>query len=225
MNPHRTPGLLAGLACWALFPIGLPTASGQAAPPASTAAQQHASSLGFSYSVPGDWEVVDSQGKLPGVKEQADKNASSDEEKKGLACVQLALTARHGDPASVMVEVALPFDCFGEQMTEAELPGFASGASEGLKQSFDLGEPVTANYSLGSHTMWIERAKGTPKGHPELPYTVEIACGLLKKAAVCWMAMAADDAALRTFERGVVTLDGESSGALVPPTAFDKKPS
>ncbi len=203
----------------------LRTASGQASARAPAASEQHANSLGFSYSVPGDWEVVDSQGKLPQVKQQADKNASSDQEKKGLACVQVALTARHGDPVSVMVEVALPFDCFGEAMTEAELPGFASGASEGLKQSFDIGEPVTANYSLGSHTMWIERAKGTPKGHPEVSYTVEITCGLVKKAAVCWMVMAADDAALRTFERGVVTLDGESSPALVPPTAFDKKPS
>jgi hypothetical protein len=226
MKAHRTAGLLAGLvACLVLCPVALRTASGQASTSAPAALQQHANSLGFSYSVPGDWEVVDSQGKLPAVREQADKNASSDEEKKGLACVQVALTARHGDPASVMVEVALPFDCFGEAMTEAELPGFASGASEGLKQSFDIGEPVTANYSLGSHTMWIERAKGTPKGHPELSYTVEITCGLVKKAAVCWMAMAADEAALRNFERGAVTLDGESSPALVPTTAFDKKPS
>jgi hypothetical protein len=217
--------LLAGLACLVLCPVAMRTASGQAPAAAPAAPTPHASSLGFSYSVPEEWEVVDSQGKLPAVREQADKNASSDDEKKGLACVQVALTARHGEPASVMVEVALPFDCFGEQMTEAELPGFASGASEGLKQSFDLGEPVTANYSLGSHTMWIERAKGTPKGHPELSYTVEITCGLVKKAAVCWMAMAADESALRTFERGAVTLDGESSPALVPPTAFDKKPS
>ncbi len=222
MKAHRTAGLLAGLACLVLCPVALRTALGQAS---AAAPQPHASSLGFSYSVPDDWEVVDSQGKLPAVKEQADKNASSDEEKKGLACVQVALTARHGEPASVMVEVALPFDCFGEPMTEAQLPGFASGASEGLKQSFDLGKPVTANYSLGSHTMWIERVKGTPKGHPEVSYTVEITCGLVKKAAVCWMAMAADDTALRTFERGVVTLDGESSPALVPPTAFDKKTS
>jgi hypothetical protein len=218
--------LVAGLlTCLVVFPVASRKAAGQASPTATATPQQHASSLGFSYSVPGDWEVVDSQGKLPGVREQADKNSGSDEEKKGLACVQVALTARHGDPASVLVEVALPFDCFGESMTEAELPGFASGASEGLKQSFDLDEPVTANYSLGSHTMWIERAKGTPKGHPEIPYTVEITCGLVKKAAVCWMAMAADDTALHTFERGVVSLDGESSGALVPPTAFDKKPS
>jgi hypothetical protein len=225
MKAHRNAGSPARLlACAATCVVAFWSGSGQA-PAQAAAAQQHVSGLGFSYSVPGDWEVVDSQGKLPGVKEQADKNASSNEEKKGLACVQIALTARHGDPASVMVEVALPFDCFGESMTEAQLPGFASGASEGLKQSFDMGEPVTANYSLGSHTMWIERAKGTPKGHPELSYTVEITCGLVKKAAVCWMAMAADETALRAFEHGVVNLDGESSGALVPPTAFGKKPS
>jgi hypothetical protein len=194
------------------------------APPAA-ATQSHASELGFSYSLPQDWEVVDAQVTLPKAKEQADQSAATDEEKRGLACVQVALTARHGDPASVLVEVALPFDCFGQEMSEKDLPGFATGASEGLKQTFDIGESVFGSYALGSHSMWIERAKGNPKGHPELPYTVEITCSLLKKAAVCWMAMAADDAALRVFERGAVTLDGESANALVPSTAFDKKPS
>jgi hypothetical protein len=169
--------------------------------------------------------VVDSQGTLPAAKAQADQNATSDEEKKGLACVQIALTARHGDPTSVLVEVALPFECFGQKMSEQDLPGFAQGASEGLKQSFDVGEPVYGSYSLGTHSMWIERTKGAPKGHPELAYTVEIACSLLKKAAVCWMAMAADETALRVFEHGAVTLDGESASDLVPASAFDKKPS
>ena len=183
------------------------------------------SQLGFSYSVPTDWEVVDAQGTLPRAKADADKNATTDEEKKGLACVQVALSARRGEPASVLVVVALPFDCFGQQITEKDLPGFADGASEGLKQSFDLGDPIHGNYTLGSHNMWIERGKGNPKGHPDLPYTVEIACGLLKKAAVCWMAMAADDAALRVFEQGAVTLDGEAADALVPANAFDNKPS
>jgi hypothetical protein len=194
-------------------------------PATAPGSQMHASQLGFSYSVPRDWEVVDSQASLPVAKEQAGQKATSDEERKGLACVAIELTARHGEPASVVVEVALPFDCFGQEMTEKDLPGFATGASEGLKQSFDITEPVFGTYSLGSHNLWIERAKGNPKGHPELPYTIEITCSLLKKAAVCWMAMAADDAALRTFERGAVKLDGDSAGALVPPTAFDKKPS
>jgi hypothetical protein len=220
----------------ALYPAVLLACSGalltgQAGPPPSAAAptppaaQTHVSAMGFSYSVPKDWDVVDAQGTLPTAKAQADQNATSDEEKKGLACVQVALTARHGDPASVVVEVALPFECFGQQMSEQDLPGFAQGASEGLKQSFDLGEPVSATYMLGSHSMWIERAKGSPKGHPELAYTVEVTCSLLKKAAVCWMAMAADDAALRVFEHGAVILDGEPASALVPPNALGKKPS
>lgn len=212
--------VLSGASLVAQAPASAPVP----APPA-TASQSHASDLGFSYSVPSDWEVVDAQPTLPIVKEQANKNVSSEEEKKGLACVQIALTARHGDPSSVVVEVALPFACFGQEMSEKDLPGFATGASEGLKQTFDIGEPTYGAYSLGSHSMWIERAKGTPKGHPELPYTVEIACSLLKKAAVCWMAMAADEAALSAFERGAVTLDGEAVSALVPATAFDKKPS
>jgi hypothetical protein len=198
----------------------------QAAPtPSAPESKAHVSQLGFSYSVPTDWEVVDAQGTLPKAKAEADKNASSEEEKKGLECVQVAFSARRGDPASVLVAVALPFDCFGQQMSEKDLSGFAAGASEGLKQSFDVGDPISGNYTLGSHSMWIERTKGNPKGHPELAYTVEIACGLLKKAAVCWMAMAADDSALRVFEQGAVTLDGESADALVPPNAFEKKPS
>jgi len=211
-----------------------PAPSQPAPPPAQSApapvesapeSKAHVSQLGFSYSVPTDWEVVDAQGTLPKAKADADKNATTDEEKKGLACVEVALSARRGDPPSVLVAVALPFDCFGQQITEKDLPGFAEGASEGLKQSFDMGDPLHGNYTLGSHHMWIERAKGNPKGHPDLSYTVEIACGVLKKAAVCWMAMAADDAALHVFEQGAVTLDGESADALVPPNVFDKKPS
>ena len=84
---------------------------------------------------------------------------------------------------------------------------------------------MTATYVLGTHSMWIERARATLKDHPEMPFTVEIACGLLKKAAVCWLAVAGNDDALHAFERGAVVLDGESVAALVPATAFGKKPS
>jgi hypothetical protein len=194
----------------------------QAAPPAS---QIHSNDLGFSYSLPKDWDAVDAQATLPAVKDQATQNATTEEEKKGVECVQVILTARHGSPASVIVEVALPFACFGQEMTERDLPGFASGASEGLKQTFDIGEPELGSYTLGTHSMWIERAKGTPKGHPEMPYTVEIACGLLKKAAVCWMTMSADGDALGTYEHGAVVLDTDGPTALVPATAFKNKPS
>ena len=189
------------------------------------ALQAHASELGFTYSLPSEWEVMATPSSLAEMKQQQSQSATSEDEKKGLACVQLALTARHGEPASVVVVIQLPFDCFGQAMSDKDLPGFAQGASEGLKQSFDITDPVYGSYTLGSHSMWVERAKGSPKGHPELPYTMEIACSLLKKGAVCWMGMAADDSALKIFESSPVALEGESPAALVPPTAFDKKPA
>jgi hypothetical protein len=185
----------------------------------------HPSDLGFKYSLPSDWEVVNASPTLSGVKEQAQQNASTEDEKKGVACVQIALTARHGAPATVLVIVELPFACFGQTMSARDLPGFAQGASEGIKQSFDVTDPVYGDYTLGSHGMWIERAKGTPKGHPEAPYTVEIACTLLKKGAVCWMALAASDDALKIIEGSAVTLEGDSPTALVPANAFEKKPA
>src|SRR5258708_6098380 len=190
-----------------------------------TAPTVQTSGLGFSYSDPSTRETTDTLPPLPAEQQEAAKNARTDEEKKGIACVQIALTARHGDPRSVIVIVALPFDCFGQTMTEKDLPGFAEGASEGLKSSFDVAEPEYGAYSLGTHNMWIERAKGSPKGHPEVNYTVEIACSLLKKGAVCWMTMAADENALHTFENGAVMLDGDPFAALVAPVAFDKKPT
>jgi hypothetical protein len=184
----------------------------------------HASDLGYAYSLPTEWEVVATPSTLAEVKQQQSQNATSEDEKKGVACVQISLTAKHGTPTSVVVVMELPFECFGQSMTDKDLPGFAQGASEGMKQTFDISDPVYGSYTLGTHSMWVERAKGTPKGHPEVPYTVEIACSLLKKGAVCWMAMAADDASLQVFENGSVALEGEAPLALVPTTAFDKKP-
>ena len=191
----------------------------------TAAPEVHPSDLGFSYSLPSDWEVVNASPTLSGVKEQAQQNAATEDEKKGVACVQIALTARHGAPATVLVIVELPFACFGQTMSARDLPGFAQGASEGIKQSFDVTDPVYGDYVLGSHSMWIERAKGTPKGHPEAQYTVEIACTLLKKGAVCWMALAASDDALKIIEGSAVALEGDSPTALVPSTAFEKKPA
>ncbi len=192
---------------------------------AQTPAASPSSKLGFSYTVPSDWEIVASQADMDQKKAEASQNAGTDEEKKGLACLEPILTARQPKTGSVLLVEALPFDCFGHELSKDDLPGFAAGAPEVLKQNFDIGEPVSATYSLGSHSMWIERAKASLKGHPEVPFTVEITCGLLKKAAVCWMAVTADDQALQAFEHGSVTLDGETLAALVPATAFDKKPS
>lgn len=177
--------------------------------------------LGFTYAIPLDWQLTDYSAL---AKEKARETASTEDAKKGLACTEMGLLARHGSPSSIIAEVALPFDCFGQTMSDADLPGFASGASEGLRGSIDLGEPVIGSYTLGKHLFWIERANGTLKQNPGIPYTIEIACTVAKKAAVCWMTMAAGQSALDTFERGAVSVDGDTPGPLVPLTAFDKKP-
>jgi hypothetical protein len=198
-------------------------AQGPEAAPATP--QVHTSEPGFSYSVPSDWEVVDTRPSAPVVRHQVEKDATSEAERRGIHCVQIALTARHGSPASVVVVVALPFDCFGQTMTEKDLPGFAQGAAEGLTQTFDISDPVYGAYSLGTHSMWIQRSRGAAKGHPELQYTVETVCTILKKGAVCWMALGADKEGLAIFEKGAVSLDGDAQPVLVPATAFEKKPS
>jgi hypothetical protein len=131
-----------------LISSGALTAQTPAASPA-TAAHSYSTNLGFSYDLPSEWEVIDTQGNLSQAKEQAAQNAASEAEKKGLACVQMGLTARHA--GSVIVDVALPFDCFGQQLSEAEIPGFGEGASQGVKQSFDIGDPTYGTYTLGSH--------------------------------------------------------------------------
>jgi hypothetical protein len=180
------------------------------------------SELGFSFTVPAGWDVMETSAV---AKEQARQNAKTEEDKKGLACVDIGFTARRGDPPSVMTEVALPFDCYGQQMTEADLPGFASSASAGLAQNFDLGEPVYGAYRTGTHGFWIERVNGTVKGQGAIGFTIEIACSVTRKAAVCFMAMASNDSSLVAFEQMPVSLDGDPPFALVPANAFEKKPS
>lgn len=215
----------ASIACVFGLNLALLAAQTPASSNAQTTSQIQTSDLGFTYTVPTDWQILTAASTLSGVKDQAQQNAASDEEKKGVSCVQVALTARHGDPASVLVIVQLPFDCFGQSMSAKDLPGFAQGASEGVKQSLDLSSPSNASYKLGSHSMWIQRSKGSPKGHPESAYTVETACTVLKKGAVCWMTMAASDDALKALESSPVELEGEKPTALVPATAFEKKPA
>jgi hypothetical protein len=194
------------------------------APASTPVATTHSSDIGFTYSLPSDWEVVDTRPTLPAVQQEVTKTATSEDEKKGIACAQVALTARHGNPASVVVVVALPFDCYGQTLTAKDLPEFASGASEGLRKSFTLADPLRGTYSLGAHSMWVERARGALNDHPDVTYTIETVCSVLKKGAVCWMAMARDDAALESLDHGAVSLDGDAPTALVPASAVLKKP-
>ena len=192
---------------------------------APAASAPNTKDLGFAYSLPAGWDAIDAQSTLPEVKKRQMESAKTEEEKKEIACVQIPISGRRGNPPSFLAAMALPFDCVGQILTEKDLPGFAEGSSEGPRMIFNFGDPIYGSYAMGSHTMWIERAKGYPKGHPEMPYTLEIACGLLRQAAVCWMTVAGDDQALKDFEGTAVTLDKDAFPQLVPSTAFDKKPT
>lgn len=204
------------LCVWLIPAVCCVTLAAQGAQPSvpNTAAE-----IGFSYKLPPDWTSVTAARQPPDT-----VSSTAPLPPKGMACIRVPETARHGDPASVIVVVALPFGCYGQAMTAGDLAGFGSGAADGLKQTFDLTGPVQGVYSLGSHAFWVERARGNPKGHNDLHYAVEIACGVLKKGAVCWMAMAADEASLHAFEQMPVTLDGDAAKPLVPASAFDKAP-
>jgi hypothetical protein len=178
------------------------------------------SELGFSYGYPSDWELVDTKPMLPSLKLQEQEKAANDNEKRGAACTQIGLLLRHGSPASVMMTMALPYDCYGTHFATSDLAGFGTGVSSGLKQSFDIKDEQYSAYKSGSHNLWIERAKGTAKNNPGEPYTIETVCALLGKGAVCWMGMMKDDAGLKIFEQGQVTLEGDAPTALVPAGTF-----
>jgi len=176
--------------------------------------------IGFSYSLPADWETQALQPSTPDVPYPA-----IEAPKKGNACAEVELTARHGTPFSVVVVVGLPFDCYGQTLTDQNMADFTAGAAEGLKETFEVTNPSLSSYKLGSHSMWMERASGTVKGQPESKYTLEVACALLKKGAACWMAMAADASDVQIFEQGRVTLEGDAFDALVPAGAVPAQTS
>jgi hypothetical protein len=200
------------------------TASQTTTASSTRVAQTHTSPLGYSYTLPLDWEVVDTKPMAPVVHQKLEDSASSTEEKKGAECVQIDLLARSGNPPSIIEVVALPYDCFGQKFADDDLPGFASGITSGIAKSFTLKEPVYGAYKLGPHNVWIMRSSGSLIAHPEFTRTLEASCTLLKKGAVCWVSLAADEAALQTFERGSVVLEGDTYEALVPANALQKKP-
>jgi hypothetical protein len=216
-----TARLLAALLFLCASPL---SAQAPASAPVVVPAQVHTNDIGFSYNLPSDWEVVDIQSSVPAIKDKVEKEATSEGEKIGASCSQVALTARHGTPSSVVVVIVVPYSCLGQEFTAKDLPDFGAGVSEGLKSTFVISNSVYGDYSLGSHRLWIERASGKLRDNPDAAYTVETVCSLLKKGAVCWMVMALDSSSLHTIEQGALSLEGEAAPGLVPVNAFDKRP-
>jgi len=212
------------LCCFALLARGqTPAASppanpaaklSEGVPPAATIPKVDDATINFSSRLPGDWKG------LPTVVQKIEvPYPAAAAPSKGDACIEVELTARHGENGSVIVVLALPFECYGQTMTVRNLADFGEGAAAGLKKTFAIFSQGQNNYSLGNHTIWIERADGTPLHRPEKPYTFEIACTVMAKGVACWMTMAADALSLRDFEQQEVTLEGETFKALVPAEA------
>jgi len=219
----QTPAAGAGQsAAPATTPAPAPTTAQSARPGAAATQppQVENSDIGFSYSLPSGWEFV-----APPPAQTAEvPYPDVVTVKKGDACVEVVFTAKRGTPATVVVVMALPFACYGQTLKASDLGNFGAGAGEGLKQTFDIADPVQGKYALGSHAVWIERAKGTPKGHPNDAFIFETACTVLAKGAVCWLTVAADWGNLRAFEQSPVTLGGDRFDALVPAHAFLSNP-
>lgn len=192
--------------------------------PLAAQAPQVQSALGFSYSLPADWEVVVPTPPQAPQRPKPSQN-TPEEVRKGFGCVEVPMTARRGNPPSAVVVIALPFDCFGQTMEEKDLPDFGSGVTDGLKTTFDFLNPVSTTYELAGHRLWIERVKAVPRGKTAPVNTVETACTILQKGAVCWMVDAADAANLEAFERGAITLEGSTAKQLVPTEVWIKSPS
>jgi hypothetical protein len=111
----------------------------------------------------------------------------------------------------------------GQQFTDGDLATFGGGVAQSLKKTWTIIDPEYGAYTLGTHSVWIERAAGSPIAHPEAKRTLEMVCSILKKSAVCWMAFVVSDEDLQAFEQSRVSLDGEQTVALVPQSALTKK--
>jgi hypothetical protein len=177
----------------------------------------------FSYTYPSNWDVVDSKPMMPAVRLKMEEGAASAAEKKGAECAQLALLLREPTKQSSIVVIVLPYACVGGVINEGDLPGVAAGFSEGVKEGFNIADPIYGAYKLGKHNFWVERAQATAKNHPESVFTLETPCTMLKKALVCWMGFAKDQDALNVLEGGQTSLDGDPPAVLVPPAAFKSK--
>lgn len=206
------------------FSTQTPDVSQPAKPPAPVDGAVHSNELGFSFSMPSDWEVQDTAPMLPVVQQQTAKSATHEVEKKAAGCMQVPLKATHGDPASSVVVIGLSYDCLGQRFTDSDLAAFGGGVAGSLKKNWTIVDPVYGAYTLGTHTLWIERAAGSSIAHPEIKRTLEMVCSMLKKGTACWMAFMASDGDLKAFEQSRVSLDGEPPVALVPASALAKKP-
>ncbi len=185
--------------------------------PASENTSAYVSQFGFQYNYPANWNVVTAAPITSAVQAQTDPDLN----KRGTACSQIALLVRSPDRAVLIIAMQLPYACIGYTWTEPELATYGNGFNLGLAQTYDLGPATITTFKLGQHAMWASRFMATPKNHPDHTYYAESVCTVLKQAAICWAAIAAEQSLLSILEQGKVSLEGDPPTALVPSTAFN----
>lgn len=178
------------------------------------------SELGFSYSYPSGWEVVDMKPAMPVIRQKIEEKSDSDQEKKGAECAQIDLMLRNQSPLSLIEVLTMQNACFPVKPSVDSLAAFGLGMAKGLQKTLDITNPVYSSYKLGTHSIWIEKASATIKDSSATHYILEVSCTLLHKGFVCIVAFAHDDQALEVFESGRIVLDDEAPVALVPADAF-----
>jgi hypothetical protein len=182
------------------------------------------SDLGFSYRYLNDWDDLthtkffEALQRMEALAKNGKGNSKRDLATRASECRRMVLMlARPRPVGGSIVVTAIPFACFGGRPSEKDLPVLQSLAPHYTTAVMDVTSVRAGNYMLGSHKVWIERVWGTPKGQPKKPTIAEVVCGLLKKAFVCWAAgVGSNEAELKGFEQGAVTLDEDSAPALVP---------
>ena len=205
--------LLASLA-------GVAQTAGSAKAGSVAEAKSYKSELGYSFAYPQDWVLMDTGASLPEVKQQAADEAKSDEGKQSANCAQMDMTLRHVSASGMIVAMALPFACYGQKLAPQDLAGFGGSVASGLSQAFDVQFSLTKTYRLGSHDLWVERDQATAKADATQSFLVETVCGLLDKAAVCWVGIVKDESDLATFENTAITLESDKPVGLVPAGVF-----
>jgi hypothetical protein len=178
------------------------------------------SDAGFSYNYPADWTVVNMQPMLAEARKDVEAKATSDAEKKGADCTQLALMLQHGEHSSMIEALVMPFDCTGNPLTEKDMSSIGMGMTQGLSSYVDTTSSNSGTYKRGTHTIWVDKITGAFKSRPEQKLQIDVVCGLLQKSLVCWMAFAYNDADLKAFENSSAQVEGDSIPQLVPADAF-----
>lgn len=190
--------------------------------PAAGGNQSFSSDLGFTYSIPADYTVVDAQPMMPVLRMQEERTADSAAEKKGMDCAQPILVARHAN-GSVIVVMGLTSDCMGTPLTADQLAQMGIGVVQGMEQGPSgvvLKNPQYGAFRQSDHDFWIVKSNAPTKDAPDTPHWLEAVLTVVPRGVVFWLFTTPDGAQTAGFENTLLHFGSGGDAPLVPATAF-----